>query len=134
MAESYVYEAEVRDSELDIQGIVNNSNYMVYMEHARHKYLKHLGVDFKDMHDRGFDLVLFRTEIDFKDSLKSDDEFFVVSKLNFSGRARFVFEQQILRKSDKKIMTNAKNYGVCVDRSIGKVIVPDQLKEIVGQK
>ena len=30
---------EVRDNELDIQGIVNNSNYMIYLAHARHKYI-----------------------------------------------------------------------------------------------
>ena len=35
---------QVRDYECDIQGIVNNANYLHYTEHTRHLYLKSLGV------------------------------------------------------------------------------------------
>ena len=30
---------EVRDYECDIQGIVNNANYLHYLEHTRHRFL-----------------------------------------------------------------------------------------------
>ena len=31
---------EVRDYECDIEGIVNNANYLHYLEHTRHLFLK----------------------------------------------------------------------------------------------
>ena len=48
MQPEYVFETEmeVRDYECDIQGIVNNANYLHYTEHTRHLYLKSLGVSF----------------------------------------------------------------------------------------
>ena len=42
----YIFETriEVRDYECDIQGIVNNANYLHYTEHTRHLFLRHLGL------------------------------------------------------------------------------------------
>lgn len=127
----FVWEGEVRDNETDFQGIVNNANYFIYMAHARHKHLQSLGIDIGAMHLRGLDLVLVRTEIDFKDSLRGGDEFMVTSKLEAMGRIRFLFVQQVIRKNDQKIMVDAKNIGVGIDRSSGRPKVPGELKSIL---
>ena len=48
MIKKYIFETrmEVRDYECDIQGIVNNANYLHYTEHTRHLFLKHTGLSF----------------------------------------------------------------------------------------
>ena len=45
---TYVYQHEdkVRDYECDLQGVVNNANYLHYMEHTRHEFLLSLGENF----------------------------------------------------------------------------------------
>ena len=50
----YIYETEmeVRDYECDIEGIVNNANYLHYFEHTRHRFLKQTGLSFSEMHER----------------------------------------------------------------------------------
>ena len=42
MMSKYIFETkmEVRDYECDIEGIVNNANYLHYMEHTRHLFLQ----------------------------------------------------------------------------------------------
>ena len=49
----YIFETrmEVRDYECDIEGIVNNANYLHYAEHTRHLFLKSLGVSFAALHE-----------------------------------------------------------------------------------
>jgi len=125
----YVWESEVRDNETDLQGIVNNANYFIYMAHARHKYLKSLGIDFNQMYLDGFKLMLIHTEIDFKDSLKSGDEFLVTSILQPNGRIRFDFVQEVIRKNDAKVVTTAINTGVCISTRTGRPVIPELLQK-----
>ena len=56
----YIFETkmEVRDYECDIEGIVNNANYLHYMEHTRHLFLKECGLSFAEMHNKGVDAVV----------------------------------------------------------------------------
>ena len=56
----YVFETrmEVRDYECDIEGIVNNANYLHYTEHTRHLFLKKCGLSFAEMHEKGVDAVV----------------------------------------------------------------------------
>ena len=59
----YAFEIEmkVRDYECDLQGVVNNSNYQHYMEHARHEFLETTGTSFSALHNQGIDVMVSRT-------------------------------------------------------------------------
>lgn len=97
---------EVRDYECDIQGIVNNANYLHYTEHTRHRFLTSLGVSFAKLHEQGVDAVVARMQLKFRQSLKSDDEF--ISCLNLQKKGlRYVFEQDIYRASDEELCFHA---------------------------
>ena len=116
-------EMQVRDYECDIQGIVNNSVYQNYLEHCRHKFLHKAGLDFAELHKQGFDAVVIRAELDYKFPLLPGDDFLVRLKMGKQGRLRIIFSQQILRKSDEKIMVNAKITAVLTRNN--RPIVPD---------
>ncbi|NDV63679.1 thioesterase family protein [Bacteroides sp. 224] len=108
MSKKYVFELEfkVRDYECDLQGIVNNANYMHYLEHTRHEYLLTFGINFAALHEQGIDPVLARVNMAFKTSLRSRDEF--ISKLYVQKEGiRYVFHQDLFRKGDDKIILKA---------------------------
>ena len=86
---------EVRDSELDAQGVVNNANYFVYMEHARHKFIEEIGINFVEMAKNGQNLFLISSQLEFKHSLRSMDYFVVETVLVPEGRVRFGFKQVV---------------------------------------
>lgn len=101
----YIYEEnfKVRDYECDLQGIVNNANYQHYMEHTRHQYIKTIGINFADMHNRGIDLVVTHVDLRFKRSLRSGDEF--VCKLNVKKEGlKYVFYQDIYQLPDNNLV------------------------------
>jgi len=100
-------ELEVRDYELDAQGIVNNSVYLNYCEHARHRAIGVLGLDFYTLHTEGWDPVVVRAELDYKASLRSCDQFQVRTRIEPMGKLRFLFVQEIVRK-DGTIAVEAK--------------------------
>lgn len=110
--ETYELEFEVRDYECDLQGIVNNSVYLNYLEHARHKYLLDKGIDFAKLHNDGIDLVVSRIEIDYKHSLTSGDKFVVRLKTRREGHLRMIFEQEAVKLPDGKTAVKANVIGV----------------------
>lgn len=112
---NYVFETrmEVRDYECDIQGIVNNANYLHYTEHTRHLFLKDCGLSFSELHDKGIDAVVARMSLQYKVPLRCDDEF--ISRLSLSKEGiRYIFHQDLFRASDEKLCFRAKVELVCL--------------------
>ncbi len=115
MTDKYIYELpmKVRDYECDLQGIVNNANYQHYLEHTRHEFLLSVGVSFAELHRQGVDPVVARISMAFKTPLRSGDEF--LSKLYLKKEGiKYVFYQDIFRKSDGKVAIKSVVETVCV--------------------
>jgi acyl-CoA thioester hydrolase len=116
-------ELEVRDYELDLEGIVNNSVYLNYLEHARHLFLKKLGLDFSALHGEGIDAVVTRIEIDYRSPLRSNDRFVVASRLERKGKLRLLFYQDIRRLPDRVPVVAAIVTATCLLN--GKPQIPE---------
>jgi acyl-CoA thioester hydrolase len=128
MNKPFSLEFLVRDYELDLQGIVNNSNYQKYLEHARHEYLFGKNIDFAKLHQEGIDLVVTRIEIDYKTPLQSRDEFYVTVEPKRDGMLKIAFEQKIYRKSDNKTVVLAKVTGICLKN--GRPVNPESVIDL----
>lgn len=126
METKYCYELEfkVRDYECDMQGIVNNANYQHYLEHARHEFLQQTGTNFNEIRLKGIEPVVSRIEIDYKNSLHSQDYFICKLYVRKEG-IKFVFYQDIYRKCDHKLCIKGRVETVCINN--GKLSRGDEL-------
>lgn len=106
---------QVRDYECDLQGVVNNSVYQNYLEHARHEFLQSIGVDFSKLTAEAVHLVVTRVELDYKASLRPNDQFYVTVALTRESRIKYAFMQNIYRLTDEKLMLQAKTLGVALN-------------------
>jgi acyl-CoA thioester hydrolase len=127
---SFSLEFSVRDYECDLQGIVNNANYQHYLEHARHEFLVSRGINFASLHDEGIDLIVIRVEIDYKFPLKSRDRFVVSLNIRREGNLRLVFEQDIFRLPDEKLIVHAEVTGIASRN--GRPVSPESVTALIG--
>ncbi|MGL5682152.1 MAG: acyl-CoA thioesterase [Marinifilaceae bacterium] len=112
---TYAFEItlKVRDYECDLQGVVNNSVYQNYLEHARHEFLETTGANFGKLHEMGIDAMVARVEMDFKRSLRSGDS--AIIRLNIERQGpRLVFFQDIFRASDEALCIKGRVESICV--------------------
>ena len=104
MVQKYDFELEfeVRDYECDMAGIVNNSVYLNYLEHARHEFIKAMGLDFQGLYKAGVYVVVVHADLSYKTPLRSGDAFWVKLRLEHKG-VRYIFNQDIYRIPDNKL-------------------------------
>lgn len=122
----FTLELKVRDYEVDYEGIVNNANYLHYLEHTRHEFCDKAGLSFEAMQQEGIVPVLNRVEIDYKDPLRSGDV--MESKLWVEMKGvRFVFHQDIFNKKTGKQAIKAIVSCVCIEN--GKLTRGERLAE-----
>ncbi len=126
----FTLEIAVRDYELDSEGIVNNANYLHYLEHTRHAFCRHAGYSFAQMQADGFTPVVSRIEVDYKSPLRSGDV--ALSRLWVEARgARFIFHQHLYNQATGALAVAAVVTIVCIED--GRLGRGEQLRQAFAQ-
>ena len=127
--QTFEMEMKVRDYECDTQGIVNNANYLHYMENTRHEFLENLGVSFINLQKQRIDPVVSRINIKYLTSLTGSEIF--ISKLKCTREGvKIVFFQEIYRKKDQKLCCKAKVEIAVMEN--GKLTRGDYFDKMLG--
>ena len=125
----FIMDMEVRDYELDCEQIVNNANYLHYMEHTRHRFCTDAGLSFIQMHNQGIDAVVRKIEVEYKTSLRGGDTFISCLRLERKG-PRFIFHQDIIRSDGEMCAEGVVTVVVLKD---GKLSLGDELAKVFGR-
>ncbi|MDE5988419.1 MAG: acyl-CoA thioesterase [Duncaniella sp.] len=122
----YELTIKVRDYEVDSQGIVNNANYLHYLEITRHDFCEHAGTSFREMQQHGLDPVVRKIEIEYLSSLTLGET--MISRLSMARHgARFVFTQDIYNAETGAHVVHAIVTVVCLEN--GRLSRGDLLAE-----
>lgn len=126
----FTLEMAVRDYELDSEGIVNNANYLHYLEHTRHAFVKREGIPFGSLTRSGLVPVVKRLEIEYSVPLVSGDVMLSQLWLERQG-ARFIFHQDIFKKDSGQPVVAAVVTIVCIED--GRINRGDELAQRLSQ-
>lgn len=107
---------QVREYEVDSQGVVNHAVYVNYLEHARSFFLKAHGFEYGRLVEAGVHLMVSHMSLDFKSSLRSGDEVLIRLSAARHG-AKLRFHQVVLRAADEIQCAVASTDVICLKNS-----------------
>ena len=98
-SDTFEWPIRVYYEDTDAQGVVYYANYFRFLERARTEWLRHLGVDQRELLnvDRKM-FVVTKTEAEFLASARFNDELIVTARLERLTRATFTIGQDIYVK------------------------------------
>ena len=94
---SFSTDVKVRFAETDAQGIVHNSNYVVWFEIARVDYLERYAGGYQRLRDLGIEAVVLETHVRYLEPARFDERLQVHARCLDVRGARFRFEYSIER-------------------------------------
>ena len=121
------WEAEVRDYEVDFQGILNNACYFHYLDNARCLFFRENGLDVIACSKEGINIVIIEAKLTFKFPMKYADIFTVESVLTQASKVKFLFDQKIYLSKNKKQILDAQNIICSVDAKTKRPFLYDGL-------
>ncbi len=126
-------QVNVRNYEIDWQGVVHNAIYLHYFEVGRIEYLNTIGatVDINTINHES-KIVIARNELDYRAPARYGDTINVYSRISAIKKSSFIFEGLLERSSDGKII--AENVAVHVwlnHKTDAPVPVPNDFRKLV---
>ena len=123
----FVADIDVRFSDLDPMGHVNNATYASYLEQARARYFQQVvGVALADV-----DTVLARLEIDFERPIEWGEAVEVAIEVDSLGRSSIPMAYEVT--ADGERAATAETVQVLVDRESGRSReLPEDLREAIA--
>ena len=129
------YQLQVRDYEIDWQGIVHNVNYLLYFEVARVNYFK--GIDLKineHSSSASIRIVLVRNEIDYFNSAADDDWLKIYTRISSIKNSSFVSEALMFNaETNIPIAKNSATHVWTDPKTKKSIPVPNNFRKLVDK-
>lgn len=128
-----LYDRKARWSDCDAQGIVYNPTFLIYWDDAFSDYMDAIGLPWDEMTARGDDVVLARTEIDYRSSGRMGQVIRTSARVLKIGRSSITFEYRSVNAATGDLLTEGRQIQVIVDHdTMRPKRVPDYLRAMIA--
>ena len=108
-------ELNIRFSDTDAMGIVWHGNYIKYMEDGREAWGNEYGLSYLDIYNKKLFTPIVETQLSHKRTLKFGDTAVVKTRYINTPAAKLVYQYEIYRKSDMKMVLKGRTVQVFTD-------------------
>ncbi len=128
----FTFPVNVRYLEVDAQGVVFNSWYLVYFDDAMTAFLDHRGLPYLTMLAAGYDVQVVRSEIDWRSGVRWRDTIEVAVSTARIGRTSFALDFEVRRDGSEVTCSGRTVYVVVGTDGSGKREVPTLIRSALG--
>jgi acyl-CoA thioester hydrolase len=122
----------VRFAETDAQGVVHNSNYLVWFEIARIAYLAEYAGGYSSIRDQGIESFVLESHVRYRAPAHFDDRLTIHARVADLRGARFRFEYEITRNGE--VLADGWTSHACVDaKTLRPIRIPPNLAEAIAR-
>ncbi|MDD5156209.1 MAG: YbgC/FadM family acyl-CoA thioesterase [Candidatus Omnitrophica bacterium] len=115
----------------DAIGIVYYSSYLKLLEEGRTNFLKSKGVSVKNLHEQGNFFVIKELKVKYISPARFGDIVVCESTISKITEARIFFSQKIYDKQNNRILVDAENILVIVNKRLQPIIVPESVRSLL---
>ena len=131
---NFTHPIEVRYSDLDPQGHLNNAKYLTYFEQARIHYFIHLGLRKPDISFLDIGVILADVHLTYKEPVLFGMEIAVGVRTTRLGNRSFDVAQAVIDCARDKVVASAKLVVVCFDYHTGQTKpIPSEWRDILSR-
>ncbi len=131
---SYKSEMRVRFGETDLQGVVFNANYLLYVDTAQMDYLRTIGVPYFDMLERGYDIVIVDASVQFLAPARFDEVLHVYARIHDIGNSSIRMDYEIYEAESERFVARSQTAYVIIDKESQKPVrVPSYIRRAVRE-
>ncbi len=124
---TFSHPLRVRYAECDLQGIVFNANYMMYVDVAFTEFWREAVGPWQDMIERGVDMVVAEANLRFLSPARFDDELSLRASIAKLGESSLTTEMEIMR--GEELLVDVQIRHVCVSTETWrKTSIPDWVR------
>ncbi len=128
----YKTELRVRFGETDLQGVVFNANYLLYVDTAQMDYLRSIGVSYRDMIARGHDVVIVDASLQFRAPAHFDEVLEIYARVSEVGNSSMKMDFEIYESESERLVANARTAYVIIEKgSNAPVRVPAYVRRAI---
>ncbi len=110
----------VRYADTDQMGVVYYAKYLEYFEVARTEMLRAMGLPYREIEAKGYELPVASAAINYYKGAVYDDQLLVTAKLTPKHSPKVEIHYEVRRASDNEVSAEGETMLVCVDRASGK--------------
>jgi acyl-CoA thioester hydrolase len=120
----------VRYAETDQMGVVYHANYLIWFEVGRVDFIRHMGMDYRDMEqEEGALIAVVEATARYKAPARYDDELIVRTTLAGVRGPIVRFRYAIVRASDEQLLCEGETTHIVVGRDMKKRDMPQKYAE-----